>query len=329
MRVTNSMTNRNFLKSYNSSLGRLNKLQNQAMSWRSFDKVSEDPAAAAKAFIVRRNLARNNMYQENLEGAKDLLSSAETSATNVNSAIKMAQKQLLYGLNGTTSLEGRETIAQQMEFYRDEIIKNMNNSFSGRYIFGGTSNEAPFKIDETSGMLTFNGIEVTSANSLADFPMNDDVFIDIGIGLKIDDAGNVDPQSALQISTSGIDFLGFGKDADGLSNNICDALTDIARMLREDPVDQELGTKYKGKLNDMQTANLTRISDIGNRINFIDSNIDRLKSDTVNLTETQNDLETVNPAETITLLKMEEVAYKTCLQMGPRIIQPSLFEYIR
>lgn len=327
MRVPGSITNRRYLNNYNSSLERLNKLSEQVTSWRKFDKVSEDPAAATNAFLVRRQLARNEMYVSNLKSSKDLLSSAETSATTVGNSIKFASSTLLKAVNGTSSTN-KEVLAQQLENYRDEIIKSMNNNFSGRYIFSGTGNVAPFSLD-SNNMLLFNGQSVATATASSDFPNNKDVYIDIGLGMEFDALGEIDPQTALQISTSGTDFLGFGTDANGLDNNICNELTKAAQLLRQPTIDTAECRKYIGKLDEQHTRVLTNIADLGNRINYIEYNVERLNSDTLILQETQNNLETINPAEAITMMKTEELSYKTCLQIGPRLIQSSLFDYLK
>ncbi len=328
MRVPGSITTRRYLNNYNLSLERMNKLTEQVTSWRKFDKVSDDPAAAAKAFLVRRQLARIDMYQSNLKSSKDLLSSAETSATMVGNSIKLASTTLLKVVNGTNN-DSKEVLAQQLENYRDEIIKTMNNNFGGRFLFGGTSNEAPFSLD-ANGKLLFNGEPVSAATSASDFTQNKDVFIDIGLGMEFDPVTHdIDPQTALKISTSGVDFLGFGTDANGLENNVCDALTTAANMLRAPNTDMDRCREYVDKLNEQHSRVLTGVADIGNRISYIDYNVSRLESDTLTLQETQNNIEIINPAEAITELKTAETAYKACLQIGPRLIQNSLFDYLR
>lgn len=328
MRVTGSMTQRRFLTNYSASLGRLSKLMEQNTTLRAFNKVSEDTAAASKAFLIRRQLARIEMYDSNLENAKDLLSSAETSATTVGNSIKKAMSTLVKALNDPNGSD-RDVLAAQLENYRDEIIKTMNNSFAGRYIFGGTSNETPFTKDEATGRLLFNGVAVSDP-TVTEFPKNEDVYVDIGLGLELDPVtGKLDPQTALKISTSGLDFIGYGLDADGLENNVCDALTKLAEMLRADNFDSDTARKYIDKLNTMHANTQTAIADLGNRINYIDYNLERLESDTLSLQEAQNGLEKLDPAAAITALKTEETAYKTCLQIGPRLIQNSLFDYLR
>ncbi len=328
MRITNSITQRRFFKNYSSSMERMTKLFDQTITRRKFDKVSENTAAASKAFLVRRQLARIDMYNSNLNDAKDILSSAETSAMTVGNSIKNASTTLLKALNDPNGSD-REVLAVQIENYRDEIIKTMNNSFAGRYIFGGTANEAPFTLDDATGRLLYNGAAVSDP-SVTEFPQNGDVYLDIGLGLEFDPVtGKLDPQTALQISTSGLDFLGHGLDSSGLENNICDALTSIAGLLRQEPFDSDSARMYVDKLNTMHGSTLTAVADIGNRIQYIEHNLERLASDKLTLQEAQNGLELVDSAEAITAYKAEETAYKTCLQIGPRLIQNTLFDYLR
>ncbi|MFA9380358.1 MAG: hypothetical protein ACERKO_04785 [Acetanaerobacterium sp.] len=327
MRIPGSITQRRFLSNYGSSLDRMNKLMDQVTSSRKFSRVSEDTASASKAFLVRRQLARIEMYDSNLKNAKDILSSAETSATTVGNSIKLASNTLLKALNDPNGSD-REVLATQIDSYRDSIMKTMNNSFAGRYIFGGTSNEAPFSLEDTTDRLLYNG-DAVSDPSITEFAEDNKVYVDIGLGLEFDGTGKLDPQTALQISTSGPDFLGCGIDENGLENNICDALTSISRLMRAEPFDNETAKLYVDKLSGQHSDTLTAVADIGNRINYIEYNVDRLSADTLTLQETQNGVEIIDPAEAITSFKSEEAAYKTCLQIGPRLIQNSLFDYLR
>lgn len=327
MRVPGSITQRRFLTNFSASTERLNKLVQQNTDLRAFNRVSENTAAASNAFLVRWQLAKNEMYSSNLQSANNLLSSAETSATYVGNSIKSASSTLLKALNDPNSAN-RDVLAQQVESYRDEILKSMNNQYAGRYIFGGTSNSAPFTMDDATGMLKYNG-EFVSESDITKYPQNNAVYVDIGLGMEFDGSGKLDPQTALKISTSGLEFLGYGVDGDGLENNVCDALTSIAKLLRAENFDSTEAQKYVDKLGQMHDRTLTAISDIGNRMDYIEYNIDRLKADTLTLQQTQNSLEKVNQAAAISALKVEETAYKTCLQIGPRLIQNSLFDYLR
>ncbi len=328
LRIPGSITTRRFYSNYSTSLSNLNRLMEQNTNYRSFSRVSDNPAAAAKAFMVRNQLARNEMYTTNLQNANNILTTAESSARGAAESIKLAAKTLIGAVNGTNETN-REVLALQFESYRDEIIKNMNNSYADRYLFcSGTTDGAPFKMN--GGQLEYNGVDLATVTDPAvDLPFNEDIYIDIGIGLTINATGEVDPQTALKISTSGVKMLGYGLDADGLENNVCNALTKIAELMRAPTFDSDTARKYIDKLNGMHSDILVEISGIGNRVNYIESNIERLADETFTLTESQNALEFVDPAAAITALKTEETAYKTLLQIGPRLMQNTLFDYLR
>ncbi|MEG2915536.1 MAG: hypothetical protein RR839_03755, partial [Oscillospiraceae bacterium] len=99
MRVTQSMMRNRYMRNYNNSLSRLNKLSNQNTSLRKFERTSEDVVGSTRALTIRDELSRNEAYISNLEEAKGVMGAAETALTKLGDIGTDVYAKLLYALN--------------------------------------------------------------------------------------------------------------------------------------------------------------------------------------------------------------------------------------
>ena len=326
MRVTQNALTRQYNKTLNSNLDKMNKVNKKIISHRKFDRASEDSIGAAKALNVRRSLAKIDMYENNLKSAQSVLSAAEKVMMNASSITQSATEAIIYGSNSTQGDSERKIIAGNLRNLANELLKELNADFAGRSLFGGTYNDAaPFEIKD--GELCFNGKAIDDAASLSALPGTKDVYVDIGLDIRIDDDGNVDDQTALKVSINGAEAIGYGKDADDDPKNLVSLILLAAQELESG--DTKAAMKYHDKIETSNSNVLNAIADIGNRSEFIDFNLTRIEANRFSLKETQNDIEGADVAEEITNYKTMELAYNATLQMGSALIPPSIFDYIR
>ncbi len=327
MRVTQSATTRQYMRNLNRNLSSVNSYNDKISSGRQFNRAHENPASAARALMIRRTLLSNQTYQNNLDTAEEILSSAESSLRLMSSVSQEIGERIIYGMNGTQSQTERDITAENLDNLSQELIKMANIDFSGRYLFSGSNNAPPFTTGE-NGELLFNGQAVDTATSFDDFPMNKRLYVDIGLGLKTDGT-NIDPQSALEVSVSGVEALGFGTDENGLPRNLISLTQHIANAFRDpNTTTDELGEMLDA-VEGAKKNLLVTLTSLGSRSNFIEFNRQRLESDEFNLTKSQTDVEGIDQAATITEYKVSEMAYRATLQMGTHVIPPSIFDFIR
>ena len=155
--------------------------------------------------------------------------------------------------------------------------------------------------------------------------MDDDVYLDIGLGIKM--AGTaVDPSTGYKISYSGLDIVGFGKDEDGNSNNLYNALNDIEKALRDG--DREKLGELNNKLMDQKKEFMANLTDLGAKTQFLETMETRLTNTIDDYTQRINNLMGVVPGEEETTLMMNDYALKAVLQLGSKILPTSLMDYI-
>jgi flagellin-like hook-associated protein FlgL len=192
---------------------------NKITTGRSFSRASESPLNASKALNVRKQLYDTEQYQSNLKTANTFYTEAETSLLEVSDKLAGIRETIIAAVNSTkdTSTD-LQIYAQQLETNASELCSIFNTDTAGRVIFGGESNDAePFTIANDSNgnasTVLYHGVPLNAYSDADNFPASNGVYIDIGIGMVIDqDTQQIDPQSALKISFNGADITGCGSE---------------------------------------------------------------------------------------------------------------------
>ncbi|NCB50711.1 MAG: hypothetical protein EOM54_02340 [Clostridia bacterium] len=178
MRITNSMMASQFLSDANASLNRVSKYQNQVDSTKKITSISDDPQATITMLKARNRLSNLSLYQGNITTANSYLSEAESAADEIDEVLKSVYEQLISAESGAKSDEELSLIADDLRNLMDEVVSIGNNSIGTSYIFGGFNNTgstdgvdktAPFSVDEVTGDLIYNGINLSQIAWSEDF----------------------------------------------------------------------------------------------------------------------------------------------------------------
>ncbi len=327
MRVTQNQLTRQYLQNSNASLNNMNKINSRVLSQRKFLRASEDSVAASKALIIRRGLSKNEIYNTNLDTANGIYEAGEKALTTISSISTTVTDSITQGTNGTQSDDERKIIAAQIRNLAKEMISQINVDYADRKLFGGTNNTTtPYAYDDVTKTLTYNGVDITSSD-LSDFPQTKDIYIDVGLGIKFDAAGNVDKQTAMNISLNGAKYLGFGTDTDGDSKNIIALAYDAANAIEAN--DTGKANSLLGKIVSAKSNLMVGITNIGNLQQSVDINKSRVEDSTFSLKTAQQATEGIDLTEEITNYKVAQMAYNATLSMGSNLIPKSIFDYMR
>lgn len=78
-----------------------------------------------------------------------------------HSILQTAQEKVLKGMSESMGQDGRDVLAKEISKLKEEILQFANAQYGGKYLFSGTNNSAaPFTVNEDTGKLMYNGIEV-------------------------------------------------------------------------------------------------------------------------------------------------------------------------
>ncbi len=162
MRVTPGMITSQYNRNLNKSLSQLNYYNNRATTLRKFNRASEDPVSAARAYSLRRSFAQNDDFTSNLEDTENLLLTAQGCVMSMNKlAQEISSTDCLQAINGTMSVDDRQIIATKIRKMQEALVSTANSKFGDKFMFGGsTSTEPPFTVKD--GNLLYKGYDVTT-----------------------------------------------------------------------------------------------------------------------------------------------------------------------
>ncbi|MEA4894338.1 MAG: hypothetical protein VB064_03650 [Oscillospiraceae bacterium] len=337
MRISDRQTTRNFLSYVDKAKTAYAETNERVASGNRFTRISDDVSAATKALRVRTDQFKAEEHYGNVCAVTEQLTSTEDALTSINEILIKVHTKVLSALNGTSGESGQETLAGEIENLRDELLQYANTTYNDAFVLGGTgSKTAPFS-EDASGNLLYNGIDVNLIEKDADgyyymdgatrknIPMDGDTYVDVGLGISMTGT-NVKSDSAIKTSYSGLDILGFGKDADGSTNNIFNILTQIAENLKD--YDKDTVGSYDDKLVSFKDTFTGYLTDVGAKTSYLDAIKSRLDTSIDTYQSQISRLVGVDDAEEATNQSMNDYVLKAVLSMGADIIPVSLMDFL-
>ncbi len=333
MRITNRMITSKYVRSLNQISSDLNRLNNKVTSGRAFTKASENTSAAIRAYQLRRDMSKSEGFMTNIQHAETTLRNSESSIMHIQELVQNAQTKIIQGVNGTQSESERKIIATELRNIQDQMLQTLNGSSSDMYYFGGTNTtDKPFTLDPATGKLMYNGnlLDDPALDSAA--LLADSRFVDIGLNVRVDASGDIDNTSVFKYSIPGLQITGYGEElvnGETMSANIYDLIGRMATELEKgSDYDKDMADALLGKIQQTSPKVVHALTDVGAKTSYLEFITDRLETKEFNDQERQMELEAADPAETIIYFKSQEAAYNAALQMGTKIIQPSIFDYM-
>ena len=340
------------LKTYRYNLQRSsytkNKAQETVQTQRKFNSFAEDPAAAAKAFQLRRSLQRTDSQynvgdsvKHKYEVAWNTLESVVQDVNNRKSDSAFAM--ILQGKSDTIG-SGAVALGQSMRTLATGIVQSMNCRYGENFVFAGADGlNVPFTWEGEGDdrKLCYRGIPVDTQDpkelEALKYMANERKNADLGFGMQEDENGNIIGSSVANVGLQGITFLGYGKDADGDPKNIVSIADRMGTLLRRcDPdsgnwasaADKEEFSRLAKKFEDAASQLTDKHTEMDTQAAFIKSNQEQLKANTGTLQEQFLSIEDVDLAEAITSYSWAQYCYNASLKVGNSILSQSLMDYM-
>lgn len=344
-RITSKMMMTNYKSTLSSSMNRVDQASRAVTNERKYQKDSDDPISATRAYQYRREMTRAENYKANTQSVKSMLQTRESVLQEISSMVRTAFSDEIGAASGTNSPESRLAFAQDLREIQKSMIQSLNTSYGGTYLFGGTSTKAvPYALDE-SGNVTYRGVPVNGKDANGDTldpngksyltrlsGYNDEKqYIDLGFGLNSETTGAINDNSAFNIICNGISFLGYGTDSNGNSLNMIQLIGDMADALDSDvgPFDSDYFQELSVNLDKCMTDLAIQLTQLGSDENFMSTNEERLDDVIYNLTEKTNNTEFISEAQAITTYQEVQYSYKAALQIGSQILSQSFLDYMK
>jgi flagellar hook-associated protein 3 FlgL len=298
MRVTYQTFHRQAVTAIETASQRLVDLQRQVSTGRRIDRASQDPAAAAAAIVERGRAAATDVYTSIGTTAQSRLMVADTVLSDLGQQLTAAQVAVAGARGSTVTPNQREAHARELEALRDAVLRDMNTTVDGVYLFGGAAG--------TSAPYTKNPADVVSGYQGS----AQEVAVDVDAGIEV--TVGFDGHALTQGGDANDLFVEFdnaiaavrGGDAAGLNA----ASTALERALAR--------------------VGLTQ-SRVGTSLQRIDDARVRLGEEARGTTARLTAIEGADMAAAISGLAQADTVYRAALGATAQINRPSLMDYLR
>jgi flagellar hook-associated protein 3 FlgL len=311
VRITSGMMKDNYLKCLNRNMASMVGLQYKMATGKRLNKMSDDPVDAMSVMQFRVKLYRNEQYRQSVESGLTWLQQTESSVSELNELLKSAYEAVIQMSNDFLGDDDKGAAAELIGQLRDHVLTIGNAQSGAQYIFGGhNTKKAPFSADG-SGKPVYNGLDLTDDTNPALIEESEtNIAYEVGFNLR------------MNVSVNGVQLLGMGDD------NIYTMLDNLYNALKGGASADEL-TVYAGELQNAQSHVLSVLGDIGGRVNRLELISNRYEEDKLMYTDIKSKLEEVDQAEALMNFKIAEYVYNAALQVGSKIVQPSLVDFLK
>ncbi|GAA0862729.1 hypothetical protein [Paraclostridium tenue] len=310
MRITDSSMIRNHMYDTQQSLQRRDAINRQLDSGKQINRVSDDPHKAIKIMNLNNEIKYTEKYNQNIDEIAGWMNNTDATLAEVGNTLGEIKINLLKVGNGTYSDEEMKAIHAELNEKIKELAESLNTSHGGRHMFCGTEvDEVPVSFEEKDGVVT---LKLNPAVN------NKDLKAEISDGITMD--YNV---SAKEI------FENDGKNYLDQINNLSKLMNDISNGKDVEKNKKELLGTVKDDIDKLFNHTVDTRTTFGVRVNtaekikdFNDDNILNMKG----VLSLDQDVDHVNK---FIELKSAEMLYNISIQVGSKLIQPSVMDYLR
>ena len=339
MRVTTNGT----LRTYRGHLARatLNQYQsmNTVLTGRRFTSYAESPSLATQSFRLHSAYARN---EAQISMSEEMISKYEAAG----SSLQQLQNQYLEALAAAeqgqddSKAGARQQLGETLKGIAEGMVQTLNSQYNEKFIFAGTDGDnAPFELKD--GKLLFRGLDVNdpaNADAFKDMA-GEAAYVDIGLGMQLDENEQVVPSTAFNSAISGIGLLGYGTTdgtADGVPKNMISAIAELGEIYsRADsetgdlsPADEERADALFDNLQQSNADFRANWTNLDTRAQFLKSNDTRLNSTKDTLQTQYEGLDRVDLADALTTFAYAQYSYNAALRVGNDILSQSFIDYM-
>ena len=288
-RITHASMARKVTSNLQTSLHRLERLQEQISSNRAINRPSDSPVGTVSALRIRAEIGRNEQIDRNLSDATSWLSTADDTLTSVVDQLNRVRDLAIQANSGAIGQNERDAIAQEMSKLRDGLIGLANAKYLGRSIFGGTAAG-----DAYTAAGVFTGQAATIERTIA-------------------------PGVRVQINLNGETVFGTGgADVFTVVTNLMAAVTAGTN------IDAQLAN-----LDTRTSVIQQGLAEVGARVKRISTMQERASATAITLKQGLSQVEDVDLPKVIMEMRIQETAYQAALSTTAKVIQPSLVDFLR
>lgn len=301
MRVTNSnMTNR-YIQNMQSNSKRLDKINKQLSSQSVINKVSDDPYKAIQAINLKNEISNVEKLNSNSTEILGWAEHTDGTLDTIGSTISEI-KTLLLSVNSGAQETEIKSIQKEIIEKTKQISELFNATYGGQNIFSGSATgdkAVEIATPATGGII----IQKTATAN------NDSLKCEISPGVSIT----------------------YNITVDEVTNNgeLFDTLNEAISIFNTMPINMDKLNKLQDKLDSSINLILDARSTTGAKMNSIENMRENNTANLEKMTETLSIIKDVDVVEKSVELKAAELAYSASLQVGVKLLQNTILDYIR
>lgn len=313
IRVTNAYIADQVVSDVNKNLKLLQEIQLKISTGLKINRPSDDPVGVIQTLKLRGSLANADQHQINSSDGRARLNATINALTNVEDLLLEIQGIATSYINTSYSIS-RVIIVNELNGLMDELLLNANAKYLGKYLFGGhESLEAPYNttldasgnvISVTRNRMVVAGEEVRG--------IDDPIYHTVDEGVDI------------QINVSG--SLPFMPNGEGNTYDIFTTLINLRENIRSGDLNSVRNDLAELQDEFDRIVSITTV--LGEKLNHLLSIKDNVEEYSTLKLENLSEILDVDYVKAITDLNYQQFILESSMQVGARIIPPSLLDFI-
>lgn len=299
MRVTNSLMSKSYLRNLNTQTSRVLKYQKQLSSLKEVSKPSDDPLTVSKILDLNDGISQNSKYIGTINDAIDWTNVQDSALDQANNSLGRIRTLIQSAANDTMTPADRKAVKSDIEGEIASFTDAVNTNFGGRYVFAGENTKTkPFdlKIENNNISFDYRGTE-------------DNLSREVSPGVDVN------------LQTKGNEIINFG------GTEMKNYFNEILTALDDDNTD-----KLGGELLELAEQASEKVvgvrANVGSTFKRLEAAKERNEAEKINLKSVLSNKEDIDLAEKYMEYTMEMTAYEVSLQMGTKVLQSNIMNYI-
>ncbi len=329
MRVSSNSQYVGFTRHVNKIQLERDKAQTRVSTGKDIITLSDNPEKVVDIKLFEKKISQNENYINILDLTQQELYAVDDSLRRVSDVVQTIRYEAINSTNQDT--EALQVLGEQFRGLLDDLVREANTDFNGHYLFAGT--------------------KTTPQSIKRDFPdMNENPFQIIGVeptednpsGLSVQFKGNNNDRIINKDQKNSQVINQKANEIFGPNNELFDLVIEMHNILsfNEDGsprTDSDFFNENDMKNIDRVQQGLATFYDDINRIaarngtylNRVDGLKNQLIDETLRLKDYRSVQEDTDIADAVINLTRQENALNYALQVGARINQISLFDFLR
>ena len=324
MRITNASMVRSHLYDTQNNLTNMSKINQQISTGKVINTVSDDPHKAIKIMNINNEIKYTEKYNYNIDETVFWMNTTDGALDNVGNLLGEIKETILKVGNGTYSQNEMKSLNEDMNEKIKQLADTLNSTHGGKYLFGGSSvdDEPITVIENPDGTVK---LEFSKDKNGQTIPNTDDLKADISSGINID--YNISVGEILNI-----------KDGNGNTVNLLDEINNLSTLMNDIANgDEQTAAKAKetllndtkGKIDTLFDHVVNERTSLGVRVSTAEKIKELNDEDILNIQDVLSKTQDTDVVEKFIELKSAEMIYQASIQVGAKLIQPTILDYIR